>query len=488
MGFSIDNETLAIVVIVGAASLYYFTHEVQTEEEIAQKRDDARKGIAIRNYNVLGRRYDSLELQEVMLNYEKHTKTSLEMILNDAIQLQSESGDVKGLDDSFFQGTAHLIESCRSYLKAFRELDEDALEVQRKELCATQNRGSVTNVAVVHNNFDQRRQSLQQTNIQAVDRRQQTLHQSQVDARSVSFQQSNNELRQLHLHNPHSDISYNTDFPRLGGAQEVPLQFITNEGSHNQSVLDQTQTNTENNVTSPATVCGTHYVHPTAVSTVSRATSPTLIEIQETAASRRIHDVTGRKVKGGSVHEVDIFNTAPPISRDNHDRSPAVSPSPPPGGAGARDDDSAFPSLASTARTARTADLMFDEGGKSARKTKHRPIRPRSASPGRQKRKKGIPPSPAALREMSVDQRIFAVEMVDLQNLFSNTIAKLNGSTKYQEGIMRQLEGVISRLDAAVHKGGSESDKQKYHDERRPNMIKMLNQHRQKFGVQIINV
>ena len=41
MAFSIDNETLAITVIIGAAALYYFTHEQQTETEVKKKRGPA---------------------------------------------------------------------------------------------------------------------------------------------------------------------------------------------------------------------------------------------------------------------------------------------------------------------------------------------------------------------------------------------------------------------------------------------------------------
>ena len=94
MAFSIDNETLAVAVIIGAAALYYFTHEQQTEEEVKQKRDDDRKGIAIRNLDILERRFDALELSDLPKDKQlpKHIEASLAAVLEDAIVLQSRLG------------------------------------------------------------------------------------------------------------------------------------------------------------------------------------------------------------------------------------------------------------------------------------------------------------------------------------------------------------------------------------------------------------
>ena len=43
VGFKIDNETLALSVIIGAGLLYYFTHDQLTAAEVKHKRDDDRK-------------------------------------------------------------------------------------------------------------------------------------------------------------------------------------------------------------------------------------------------------------------------------------------------------------------------------------------------------------------------------------------------------------------------------------------------------------
>ena len=455
MALSVDNETLAIAVIVGAAALYYFTHTQQTEEEVAQKRDDDRKAISIRNLAVLERRYDALNLQEVMLSYEDHTKTSLLLILTDTERLQSEAGDIKSLEDGdYFERTAALIKSCRHYLTSFKEIDEDEAEheLRKKGLCATKNVGFTTNVAIVHNNFDQRRQSLQQTSIQAVIAARKTLSQHQsiavVDARSVTFNQQNNELRQLNMQNPHSVSELNSDFPPLGsarGPQEVPqlniqgaLSHVTNGGSHNQSILDQRQTNTENRIVGRR---------------AAPSSSPSLIEI--------FPEIRGAKV--GSIHEVDVFNTAPPINRDNHDRAPAVAPVPPVGSE-------------ELANSPESNPAMFDEGGKSGRKRKkHALDRP-------SKRTKGVPPSPAARREANVKQKIVAVEMGDLNGQFNKAADRLHRSTSYQDAIVRQLEAIMTRLDKA-YRGGRESDKQIYRDSRRQQMLDRINSHKSKFGV-----
>ena len=521
MGLSVDNETLAIAVIVGAAALYYFTHAQQTDEEVAKKRDDDRKGISIRNLAVLERRYDALDLQDVMLSYEEHTKTSLLLILTDTERLQSEAGDITGIDDTFFERTAALIRSCRHYLTAFKELDQDEAEHEerKKGLCATKSVGVTTNVAIVHNNFDQRRQSA--TSIQAVIDARRIINQQNVDGRSVSFNQQNNELRQLNIRNPHNNRAGNliaeyagpqstgaSSNPSLGllrhnnragnmiteyagpqstGASSNPslglnrpqevtqlnihgnpaLSHVTNEGSHNQSILDQRQTNTENRivVAQPVSVCGTHYVSPTSTVTrdASTVSTPSVSFTRSIENVRsQIESITGSKV--GSIHEVDVFNTAPPINRDNHDKSPAVAPVPPVGGE-------------ELANAAESNPGMFDEGGRSGRKTRRHHA---SEEPAAKRHR--VPPSPSAIREAGVKQRVTAVEMRDLDLQFKNTAGRLNGSTSYQDAIVKQMETIITSLDKS-YRGASESDKQIYRDSLRQQMLDRILEHKNKFGV-----
>ena len=191
VGFKIDNETLAMSVIIGAGLLYYFTHDQLTEAEVEHKRDEDRKGIAERNLDVLERRFDALNLGDT--NPEEplpeHISSSLKMVLEDCIRLQSESGDIAGIGETFFQHTTELVRSGRHYLErhAERVADIEAHEAHQRGSCALKNEASVSNVAVIHNHFDQRTQH--QTSILAVQDARQIIKHEYTDARSVHFQQ-----------------------------------------------------------------------------------------------------------------------------------------------------------------------------------------------------------------------------------------------------------------------------------------------------------
>ena len=64
VGFRIDNETLAITVLIGAGLLYYFTRDAETLEEQNDRRNGDRKAIAEVNLDTLEHRYDDLNLNE----------------------------------------------------------------------------------------------------------------------------------------------------------------------------------------------------------------------------------------------------------------------------------------------------------------------------------------------------------------------------------------------------------------------------------------
>ena len=192
MAFSIDNETLAVAVIIGAAALYYFTHEQKTDSEVKSKRDEDRKGIAIRNLDILERRFDALELEDLPKEKQlpKHIEESLAAVLEDAIVLQSRSSDID-LDEAFFEHCVRLIQSSRVYLNRHDEevADIEAHNAHQGGVCPTKNVAVVNKIAVTHNHFDQRQQALsqQQTSINV------------FDGRSLNFQTQNNEMRQLFL-------------------------------------------------------------------------------------------------------------------------------------------------------------------------------------------------------------------------------------------------------------------------------------------------
>ena len=163
---------------------------------------------------------------------------------------------------------------------------------------------------------------------------------------------------------------------------------------------------------------------------------------------------------------VDLFKSAPPRPADNHDKSPAVMPVPP---AGAGD------SLVEG-----TDAGMFDEGGKTGRKTKRLEFR-EGERPS--KKIRGVPPSPT-----SVAQKISAVNMFDLQGKIRLTIRQLQGTKEYVPELVKTVEGYITSLDTAVHKGGSVSDKKTYTDTLRKSYIDSLNRYKKKFGVKPIKM
>ena len=126
--FKVDNETVAITAIIGVGLLLYFVRPEKTEAESKQKRNDDRGDLAVRNLAVLERKYDSLDLGSV--GHDKLPKVlvdTLEGLAQDTIHLQSTSGDIKGLGEQFFEKTAALILSARSYLEKHQQAVEDEL-------------------------------------------------------------------------------------------------------------------------------------------------------------------------------------------------------------------------------------------------------------------------------------------------------------------------------------------------------------------------
>ena len=59
MAIRVDNETFAITAIIGVGLLLYFVRPEKTDAEVAQKRNDDRKALAIRNLAVLEGKADA---------------------------------------------------------------------------------------------------------------------------------------------------------------------------------------------------------------------------------------------------------------------------------------------------------------------------------------------------------------------------------------------------------------------------------------------
>ena len=462
MGFSIDKETLAVTVIIGAAALYYFGHDVQTDEQVQQKKDDDKKAIAIRNLDLLERRFDALNLQDLPKGQEIPLAigAAISQILKDSSGLLVESKDIKGLDTEFYEHIEEIVRSSMHYLaRHVQEMDDrKAHEAHQKGVCPTNNVAVVTKIAVTHNHFD----------VSAIDAR---TVQVNIDERSLNFQTQNNELRQLNVRNPHSE--HRGSDVRSRGNTGQQLSHVTNAGSNNQSINDQAQTNRDNIVAvGSVSGCGTHW-RPSSSASLKTLPShisygtpdpPSIIPASDQSArhAAEIAHRIGGAVRLGSVAEVDLFQSAPPRPADNHDKSPAVMPVPP---AGAGD------SLVEG-----TDAGMFDEGGKSGRKTKRLEFR-EGERPA--KKIRGVPPSPT-----SVAQKISAVNMFDLQGKIRLTIRQLQGTKEYVPELVKTVEGYITALDHAVHSGGTESDKKTYGKY----YIDSLNRYKKKFGVAVVKM
>mgnify|MGYP000032321116 CR=1 FL=1 len=196
VGFRIDNETLALTVVVGAGLLYYFTRDLETLKEQTDRRNEDRKGIAVVNLNTLEHRYDDLDLEDQ--NPDKPLLplivAQLNSICEDTLRLQSTSDDIQGIKDEFFEHTAYLIRSCREHLErsAAAHAEMDAQRDQAKDICPTQNIAVVNRATVVNNHFiDSRQVHQHQLNQIHKDNRNILQNQQNIDASGQHFQQEN---------------------------------------------------------------------------------------------------------------------------------------------------------------------------------------------------------------------------------------------------------------------------------------------------------
>ena len=452
VGFKIDNETLAITVIVGAGLLYYFTRDQKTDAEVKHKRDEDRKAIAIRNLDVLERRYDALHLEHTSEEtaLPEWIEDQLKIILEDAVRLQSESNDIAGIGEVFFQHTAELIRSGRHYLGRHAAVvaDIEAHEAHKKGICATKNVAAVSNVSVTHNHFS----TQHQTSILAVQDARKILNQD--NRQVVCFQQQHNELKQLHLRNPHSS-SRGPDVRPQGG--ETPQELLchhTNEGTHSHSVLDQKQQNKDNVVVVRAlSACGSAAVaKPTAAQVLENRRSVSDLSTQLSAHTKAISERINRSVKPSSIHEVDIFNQSPSVPSDNHDG--------PPGAVLVAPVLEAMPPLPTI--NDQEAD-MFDQSGKSTEgkgKKKKRADVSEVGSPA--KRRKKIPPSPQSVRT-----RVARVELRELAT-------KLDRYMTARLGGKQQAKAMIRKLDTLMKAQGTPSEIELYFSTTRPGYIKRI--------------
>ena len=321
VGFRIDNETLALTVVVGAGLLYYFTRDLETLQEQSDRRNNDRKGIAVKNLDTLEHRYDDLELANV--NPEKPLLPLIESQLNsiceDTLRLQSGSNDIQGMKEDFFQHTSYLIRSCREHLEnsAAAQAERDEQRDQAKDTCPTQNIAVSNRTTHVHNHFNDRRQVHQHQLTQVHNDDRNILQQQQmIDSSGQHFQQQNTEMRVLQLRNPHCQTRNADMLPVGGNSAPLLLTHHTCEGTSNASVLDQQQQAKDNMVVKTAVascVPGTWVTNrPTAAQVLNTTEAMSDLSSAKSRHSAELRDRIGAQigapVKHGSAARL-IFST-----------------------------------------------------------------------------------------------------------------------------------------------------------------------------------
>ena len=516
VGFRIDNETLALTVVVGAGLLYYFTRDMETLKEQRERRNNDRKGIATVNLNTLEHRYDDLNLEDQ--NPDKPLLPLIEAQLNsiceDTLRLQSTSNDIRGMKEEFFEHTQYLIRSCREHLEksAEAQADIDAQKDQAKDTCPTQNIAHVTNTTHVHNHFDMRQhlQHLSHWNQIHNDQRKILQNQQNIDASGQHFLQQNTEMRTLQLRNPHCETR-NADMLPVGGhSAPSMLSHHTCEGTSNASVLDQQQQAKDNVVVKTAVatcVPGARVAHkPTAAQVVKTTDAMSDLSSAKSRHSAELRDrigaLVGAAVKHGSVHEVDIFTSAPQVPSDNHDKPPGDNPVPP-----TESEQAATKPLGELSSNERQYYTQAEykaahqlvkykdrsvavykpplQGDMYNKGVKRKAGGPRLGPPMAKKPK--IPPSPAALREEAkVRKRAARIEIGEFSARIGQELDKLRGATMYHRAAVGGIETLIRGLDKAMDIAGTAGQKEMYTSTLRVGYIDRVNKHKRRFHIKVV--
>ena len=482
VGFKIDNETLAITVLVSAGLLYYFTRDMETIQEQKDRRNQDRKEIAEVNLNTLEHRYDDLNLQDVDPEKPliKLLESQLTQICEDTLRLQSNSMDIEGVNDDFFEHTAYLIRSCRTRLEEDAQVraDRDAQRDQAKLTCPTQNIAVRNETSVVHNHFNDMRQVFQhQINNVLNDARKILQQQQTIDQSGQHFQQQNTEMRVLQLRNPHCETR-NADMLPVGGhSAQGLLTHHTCEGTSNASVLDQQQQAKDNQVVKNAVatcVPGPWVTNkPTAAQVLNTTDAMSDLSSAKSRHSAELRDRIGAQigapVKRGSVHEVDIFNSAPSIPKDNHDQAPGQNPVPETGA-----EESITKPLKQLSANEKG---MFNQGVK-----RDRSKTPPGLAPPMAKKPK-IPDSPSAVREKAA-----RIEIGHLSARILQELDKLRGATMYHRAAVKGIETMIYGLDKAMHVGGTRGQKEMYKSTLRVSHVDRINKHKRRFSINVVDI
>ena len=199
-----------------------------------------------------------------------------------------------------------------------------------------------------------------------------------------------------------------------------------------------------------------------AMSDLSSAKSRHSAELRD-----RIGAQVGAAVKHGSVHEVDIFKSAPSVTSDNHDKAPGEDPVP----------------GTEAAITAPLVELeaaqqnMFNQGVKRDRSKTPPGHEPPMA------KKPRIPTSPSDVR-----QKAARLEIGEYTGRIAQELDKLRGASMYHRASVGGIETLIYGLDKAMHIGGTPLEKEVYKSTGRTLYVDRLNRHKKRFSINVVDL
>ena len=453
----LDNETLAISAIVLALLLYYGTRTVKTGEEIKRDQDYARFKIQLKNLQTLEDHFGKLpdlERRSVEVPLPTWVEQELTQMARDLHALQNELAELPAgiVDRSVTDRIDHLMHSIQQHIKMY---DDEVRDKERHQSVSVKlNAVSVTANTLIHNQFDQRSQTL--------DKRKYSLQEAQIqiDARTANFNQSNVEERTLHLNNPHAEVStpsepysdktrMSDDVPRITyenqtisdaeyAQAEAMYHLIQPEVSNGRGHSGSTSRPKSETTSVGGRDVGGVYAHLAKSQTGSSTGAGSFMQISPSPNASNADERLNTQLNGGAhvkaiaqrneqlrlesvttlKSETESFKSAPAVEKNNVDKTPgkAVESVPSPAEATdvlqTMDDDT---------------DSMFEEGGK----------------------RKEIPESPQALlartkkktRPVSVDHR---------QAKIQSSLKKLRNAKQYEAATVMVLETLIRGLTGDI--------------------------------------
>ena len=454
----LDNETLAISAIVLALLLYYGTRTVKTGEEIKRDQDYGRFKIHLKNLQTLEDAFAALpdlERRSVEVPLPTWVEQELTQMARDLHTLTNELAELPAgiVDQSVSDRVDHLMHSVQEHIKMY---DDEVRDKERHQSVAVKvNAVSVTSNTLIHNQFDQRSQTL--------DKRRYSLQEKQIliDARTANFNQSNTEQRILHLNNPHAEVST----PSVGGhsdttrmSDDVPRITYENqtvsdaEYAQAEAVYHLIQPSVSNgrghsgstsrqshSTSAGGRDVGGVYGHLARSQTGGGTEAGSFMQISPSPNASNADERLNTQLNGGAnvkaiaqrnehlrsksattvKTEAESFKSAPTVEKNNVDRTPGTAVT-------------AVPSPAEATDVLQTmdddTDSMFEEGGK-------RKEIPESPSDIRARTKK----HPAKLLKTSV-------EVSFRQAKIQSSLKKLRSATKYEASTVMVLDTLIRGL------------------------------------------